>query len=160
MKILRYAINAGGVGMKITIEEIDRDQEEELILRCHGINPEMLRLIQSLKTSKSGLLGMKGEEIHRLSLDDIYYFEVVDNRSFFYCRDTVYESKLKLYEFEAYIGESSFFRASKSTILNAGKIDFIAPSFSGRFEVTLLNGEKVMVSRRYVGILKKKMGLQ
>ena len=45
-------------------------------------------------------------------------------------------------------------------ILNTNKIDFVAPSFSGRFEVTLLNGEKVMVSRQYVGILKRKMGLQ
>ena len=45
-------------------------------------------------------------------------------------------------------------------ILNTDKIDFVAPSFSGRFEATLQNGEKVTVSRQYVSILKKKMGLQ
>ena len=145
--------------MKITIEEIGKEQEEEMILRCHELNTDMLHLLQSLKATKNGLVGIKGEEIHRLSMDDIFYFEVVDNRAFFYCRENVYESKLKLYEFEKLCKDSSFFRASKSMILNTDKIDFVAPSFSGRFEATLQNGEKVTVSRQYVSILKKKMGL-
>ncbi len=146
--------------MKITIEEIGKEQEEEMILRCHELNTDMLHLLQSLKATKNGLVGIKGEEIHRLSMDDIFYFEVVDSRAFFYCRENVYESKLKLYEFEKLCKDSSFFRASKSMILNTDKIDFVAPSFSGRFEATLQNGEKVTVSRQYVSILKKKMGLQ
>ena len=146
--------------MKMTIEEIGKEQEEEMILRCHELNTDMLHLLQSLKATKNGLVGIKGEEIHRLSMDDIFYFEVVDNRAFFYCRENVYESKLKLYEFEKLCKDSSFFRASKSMILNTDKIDFVAPSFSGRFEATLQNGEKVTVSRQYVSILKKKMGLQ
>ena len=146
--------------MKITIEEIGKEQEEEMILRCHELNTDMLHLLQSLKATKNGLVGIKGEEIHRLSMDDIFYFEVVDNRAFFYCRENVYESKLKLYEFEKLCKDSSFFRASKSMILNTDKIDFVAPSFSGRFEATLQNGEEVTVSRQYVSILKKKMGLQ
>ena len=146
--------------MKITIEEIGKEQEEEMILRCHELNTDMLHLLQSLKATKNGLVGIKGEEIHRLSMDDIFYFEVVDTRAFFYCRENVYESKLKLYEFEKLCKDSSFFRASKSMILNTDKIDFVAPSFSGRFEATLQNGEKVTVSRQYVSILKKKMGLQ
>lgn len=146
--------------MKITIEEIGKEQEEEMILRCHELNTDMLHLLQSLKATKNGLVGIKGEEIHRLSMDDIFYFEVVDSRAFFYCRENVYESKLKLYEFEKLCKDSSFFRASKSMILNTDKIDFVAPSFSGRFEATLQNGEKVTVSRQYVSILKKQMGLQ
>ena len=146
--------------MKITIEEIGKEQEEEMILRCHELNTDMLHLLQSLKATKNGLVGIKGEEIHRLSMDDIFYFEVADNRAFFYCRENVYESKLKLYEFEKLCKDSSFFRASKSMILNTDKIDFVAPYFSGRFEATLQNGEKVTVSRQYVSILKKKMGLQ
>ena len=146
--------------MKITIEEIGKEQEEEMILRCHELNTDMLHLLQSLKATKNGLVGIKGEEIHRLSMDDIFYFEVVDNRAFFYCRENVYESKLNLYEIEKLCKDSSFFRASKSMILNTDKIDFVAPSFSGRFEATLQNGEKVTVSRQYVSILKKKMGLQ
>ncbi|SFQ08236.1 transcriptional regulator, LytTR family [Oscillibacter sp. PC13] len=145
--------------MKITIEQISREQNEEVILRCHEVNDQILQMLQSLKASESGLVGIKGEELHRLSLEDIFYFEVVENRSFFYCRDNIYESKLKLYEFEEISKGGGFFRASKSTILNADKIEFVSPSFSGRFAAILRNGEKVVVSRQYVGTLQKKMGL-
>lgn len=145
--------------MRITIEEIDREQEEELILRCHQVSSEMVRMLNRIKTLQTGLTGFRGDEIHRLSFDEIYYFEVVDGKSFFYCRDSVFESNLKLYEFEELSRETGFFRASKSMVLNSDKIDFVSPAFSGRFEATLLNREKVMVSRQYVSDLKKKMGL-
>ena len=81
--------------MKITIEEIGREREEELILKCYQLNDDILNLLKSIKAAQNGLVGMRGEEIHRLSLADIYYFEVVDSRSFFYCRDAVYESRMK-----------------------------------------------------------------
>lgn len=145
--------------MRITIEEIGRDREEELILRCHEVSGELVRMLNQIKTLQTGLTGFRNEEIHRLAFDDIYYFEVVDGKSFFYCKDSIFESNLRLYEFEAMSRESSFFRASKSMVLNSDKIDFVSPAFSGRFEATLLNGEKVMVSRQYVSDLKKKMGL-
>ncbi len=145
--------------MRVTIEEINAGQEEELILRCHAVSARMLELIRQMEAADPELLGYRQKEIHRLSIRDIYYFEVVDNRSFFYCRDSVFESQLKLYEFEQITQGTGFFRASKSMVLNSEKIDFIKPSFSGRFEVTLLNQEKVIVSRRYVSMLKQKMGL-
>ena len=139
--------------MRITIEEISREQEEEVILRCHEASPELLRLLTQIRTLQTGLTGFRDDEIHRLAFDEIYYFEVVDGKSFFYCRDEVFESHLKLSR------GSGFFRASKSMVLNADKIDYVSPAFSGRFEATLLNQEKVMVSRQYVSVLKKKMGL-
>ncbi len=145
--------------MRVTIEEVAAEQEEELILRCHELSGKMLEIIRQLKAEVPELLGYRDKEIHRLSPQDIYYFEVVDNKSFFYCADSVFESQLKLYEFARITEGTDFFRASKSMVLNASKIDFITPSFSGRFEVMLLNKEKVVVSRQYVAALKKKMGL-
>lgn len=145
--------------MKITIEEIGRDREEEIILRCYETNDDVLKIVKQLRALQTGLVGYRDGEIHRLSLDDIYYFEVVDSKSFFYCKNDVFESRMKLYEFEEICHSTGFFRASKSMILNSDKIDYIAPSFSGRFELALLNGEKVMVSRQYVSVLKEKMGL-
>lgn len=81
--------------MKVTIEEIAREAEEEIILRCHEIDADTMQLVQKLKQARSGngMIGYNGEEIHRLKLDEIYYFEVVDNKSFFYCEEEVYESK-------------------------------------------------------------------
>ncbi|MED3656454.1 LytTR family DNA-binding domain-containing protein, partial [Heyndrickxia sporothermodurans] len=42
------------------------------------------------------------------------------------------------------------FRAAKSTIINIHGISFIHPSFNGRFEAVLDNGERAVISRQYV----------
>ena len=70
----------------------------------------------------------------------------------------VFSSKQKLYEFEALCVGTMLFRCSKSMILNAGKIDYVLPSLSGRFEAALDNGEKVIISRQYVSTLKRLLG--
>lgn len=46
-------------------------------------------------------------------------------------------------------------RCSKSMILNTDKIACVCLSVSGRFEATLVNQEKVIISRQYVGELKR-----
>jgi hypothetical protein len=55
-----YAIYDEVWGVKITIEEIGDGQEEELILRCREVGPELLRLIGSLKASKKRTARHKG----------------------------------------------------------------------------------------------------
>ena len=51
------------------------------------------------------------------------------------------------------------FRCSKSMILNTDKIACVRPSVSGRFEATLVNQEKVIISHQYVGELKRMLGI-
>jgi DNA-binding LytR/AlgR family response regulator len=74
-----------------------------------------------------------------------------------YSKSLVYELKQKLYEIESRYGESDFFRASKSVIVNLSKIKYISPAYGGRFEACLDNGEKVVISRQYVPELRKKL---
>ena len=62
-------------------------------------------------------------------------------------------------ELEQRFAGTDFIRISKSMILNLAKVERFAPSFSGRFEAILQNGEKVMISRQYVPALKKQLGL-
>lgn len=145
--------------MKVSIEEISREQEEEIIIRCHEVNDDVLRLLNKLKADKPMLLGYEEDSIHRLKMADVYYFEAVDNKVFIYCKDKVYESKQKLYELEELCEGKKFFRASKSVIINLTKISFVKPSISGRFEAKLDNGEALAVSRQYVPVLKKLLGL-
>lgn len=145
--------------MKVSIEEVSREQNEEIIIRCHEVNDEIVKLINKLKTERAVLLGYKENNIHRIRVVDVYYFEAVDNRVFIYCKDKVFESKQKLYELEEICQGKKFFRASKSLIINLTKISVVRPSISGRFEAKLDNGETVAVSRQYVPVLKKMLGL-
>ena len=145
--------------MKISIQEIPTSEEEEVVIKCHEINDDVLALLNKLKTSERQVIGTYQGEAHRILIKDIYYFETVDNKSFLYCQEKVYESKLKLYEFEEAVVGSGFLRVSKSTVANAMKISHVKPSFSGRFEANMENGEKIVVSRQYVPELKKYLGL-
>lgn len=145
--------------MKISIEEISKEQVEEILIRCHEVDEEIYEIINKLETENLIVLGYQKDKVHRIKLSDIYYFEAVDGKVFIYCKDNVFEVKQKLYELEELCKEKNCFRASKSTILNIAKISSIYPSISGRFEAVLDNGERTVISRKYVPVLKKMLGL-
>ncbi|KOP78505.1 histidine kinase [Lysinibacillus sp. FJAT-14745] len=145
--------------MKISIEEISQELEEEIIIRCHEVDHEINEIINKLKTENLILLGHQNDSIHHIKLSDIYYFEAVEGKVFMYCRDNVFEVKQKLYELEELCKGKNCFRASKSTILNTTKISSVYPTISGRFEALLDNGERTFISRRYVPVLKNMLGL-
>ena len=64
-----------------------------------------------------------------------------------------------MYELEERFVGTDFLRVSKSVIMNLSKVKSLSPAFNGRFEATMKNGEKVIVSRQYVPVLKEKLGL-
>ncbi len=145
--------------MKLTIETIPQEQEEELLARCHSTAAPWVKAAQSIAAGQVTVSGTVGEKMYRVRLGDVYYFEVVDGSSFLYCQTQVFACRQKLYEFEALCSGTMLFRCSKSMVLNAEKISYIRPSFSGRFEAVLDNDEKVIVSRQYVADLKRLLGL-
>lgn len=145
--------------MKIIIEDADPGEEDKIIIRCREMNESIIKIISELKAGQKKLAGSKDGNITMIDPANVYYFEGIDNKVFLYCKQNVYETKLKLYEIEEEYENSNFFRASKSVILNVTKIKSISPAYSGRFEALLFNGEKVVISRQYVPELKKKLGL-
>ena len=144
---------------KITIQQVDLKEEEEVIIRCHEINDDVTSLVERLKPTEQILLGSLDNEVFRIPIKDIYYIESVDNKTFIYLQKSVFDCKLKLYEIEAMISGSKLFRCSKSMIINLAKIRSVSPSVNGRFEAKLLNGEVAVISRQYVSVLKRKLGM-
>lgn len=78
---------------------------------------------------------------------------------FAYARKNVYEVKEKFYQIEELFASFSFMRASKSMVVNLCKIRHLSLAFGGRLEALLENGEKVIISRQYVPVLKERLGL-
>ena len=147
---------------KVSIEQIDKTKEEEILIKCHEINNEVLSIVDKLKGSDSKIstiTGIKNDDIYSIKLKDVYYIEATENKTFIYLADDFYESKLKLYELEEKLKGLSFFRCSKSIILHYSKIECVTPAFNGRFEAKLKNGEKVIISRQYVPVLKDILGI-
>lgn len=145
--------------MKITIEDRPDGGEDEIIIRCKQIDEHLLKLVYALKAGQEKLTATKGTDIVQVMPGEIFYFEAVDNKVFLYLEKDVYETRQKLYELEERFRGTDFVRVSKSVILNLSKVKTLSPAFNGRFEATMKNGEKLIVSRAYVPVLKEKLGL-
>ena len=143
--------------MKLSVEQIPIKNEEEVIVRCYSEKAKWVDAIRSVTAGELTINATADEKVYRIRLSDVFYFEIVEGKSFLYCQQSVFECKQKLYEFEKLCRNSMLFRCSKSMILNADKIKYVRPSVSGRFEATLTNDEKVIISRQYVGELKRKL---
>ncbi len=145
--------------MKVTILEKKADEEDELIVRCDYLDEALTKLINQFKTGKGKMNFYKDSKIVFVEPEEVLYFESVDDKVFAYTKDSVYETKSKLYQLEEELPVSIFFRANKAVIVNLDKIDSLAPVFGGRFEAVLENGYKVVISRNYLNTLKELLGL-
>ncbi len=145
--------------MKITIIEPKDGEEDEIIVRCRHLDKRLMNLIYAIKTGEDKIIALRNGNYFQVTLEEIYYFEAVDNKVFLYLEKEVYETRHKLYELEELFQGTDFFRASKSYIVNLAKVKSLSPAFNGRFEALMKNGERVIISRQYVPILKGKLGL-
>lgn len=145
--------------MKITIMDRQDGEEDEIIIKCRQVDDQILKMVYTLKAGAEKLTGLKDGSIVQISPRDVYYFEAVDNKVFLYLEKEVYETRYKLYELEERFRGTDFLRVSKSYIMNLSKVQRLSPGFNGRFEAAMKNGEKLVISRQYVPVLKEKLGL-
>ncbi len=145
--------------MKLVIEQNGNFQETEIIIRCFSINSELQKIIDAIKISSFTITAYKDGYLQKINHEDICYIESVDEKTFIYCENDVYDCKMKLFELEETLTNSSFVRISKSCILNIDFIEKVKPMLNGKYEVLLINGEKLIINRHYVPIFKKKFGL-
>lgn len=143
--------------MNINVETIEKTKEEQVLIQCYDVTEDIAEIIRFVKSRDTTLEAYGESRIYHIFLQDIYYIEAVDNKVFAYLENDVYELKSKLYELEStYVGKS-FFRCSKSVIINLMKIESIKPALNGRFMAKLKNGETTIISRQYVPQLKEKL---
>ena len=141
--------------MKVTILQKAPGEEDEIIIKCDNLDPNLISLVNNIKSSNSKMALYKDSQICLVDQKEILYFESVDDIVFAYTDSDVFETKSKLYQLEEDLPQRTFFRANKSVIVNLDYIKKLSPAFSGRFEATLNNGYKVIISRNYVSKLKE-----
>ena len=155
---LVYQIGLEGADfLEVIIQTPKRGEKEYLLVCCHNISPELSDLLSHVQDPV--LIAHAGNKTHRIKATDIYYLESVNNTVFLYSKDVMYESKQKLYEFEKMLHSGTFLRISKSAVVNLSKIVAVASGMHSRLEATLSNGEVVIVTRTYIDVLKKRIGL-
>lgn len=144
--------------MKINIDQSNAYDEIEISIKCKTIDENLEKLVSGLRLFNSTISGKKDEKVYIIKLEDVLYFDTVDEKVFIYTEDGVYETVLRLYEIEDRFAETSILRVSRSAVLNINKIDYVSPMLNGRIVAVLLNGEKIVISRQYVPVFKRKLG--
>ena len=147
--------------MKITILNPGPDEEDEIIVKVRDLSEDTLNVIKRLKEGgdKDAIAGFAGDSIVMIPLNDIFYFDAVDNKVFAYTKDKCTEVKKKLFEIEREYEQTAFLRISKNAVVNIKKIERLFPEFNGRLEARMKNGESIIISRGYVPLLKRKLGI-
>ncbi|GLF91635.1 LytTR family DNA-binding domain-containing protein [Bacillus pumilus] len=148
--------------MKTDIHFIQKPQSEYVSFHIYELNSTIEKLVQQVEQSVPFFLAKdpEKERVKKIYYHDILYIESVDKKSFLYTTDGVFLIKEKLFELEEQLEAHDYVRISKSMILNIDSIAAISPKTSGRFEASLTNEEKVMISRFYIHALKEKLGLR
>lgn len=145
--------------MKIRIEHAPLE-ENEVILRCTQLDDEMLRVLSLLRSGMQKLLVWnEHREMLPLSVSKVVYCETVEEKTFVYTHDGIYQTALSLAELEDRWGDLGLFRAGKSSVVNLHEIQKLKNCGSGRIEALLTTGEKMVISRRYAPILWERLGL-
>lgn len=142
--------------MKVSIRKIPPGKAEQVIIECVRVSPDIEDIRSYVLTKGTGLSGRAdGQRLERFRLEDVYYFEALDEKVFACTMDKVYELKARLYEVEQTYAPFHFVRCSKSVVLNLMLLDSISPALNGRFFAHMKNGEKLIISRQYAPVLKR-----
>ena len=139
--------------------EIKLIEDKQSNLSVHIIYPVMddrvNQLIHIIKGFDNRIVAMDDNKNILLCGEDIFYIESVERKTFLYTHNAVYRSPKKLYQFFGELADNGFVQVSKSCLLNLNKLDSVKVLLNSRLEATLVNGEKVIISRRYIPAIKQ-----
>ena len=140
--------------MKISIREEPERRETEVVILCPQADGHIHRLCQALEAADAKLTCRQGHETFSLVLWQLLYAESVEGKTFLYTEDQVLQTKDPLYVLAEALKGRSFFRASKSILINLNRVQALRPEMGGRLLATMDNGEQLLVSRRYARAIK------
>ena len=140
--------------MRYTINQI-REGEDELILNYRQLNPEVEKVIAFMDQNQKKMIGRVDGETILFSPEEILYIEKVDGRTFAYTVDRVVQVDLSLSTAELILEDVSFFRCSKSMIVNVYKVEKLKSLPSNRIDATMKGGEHIMISRTYASEFRR-----
>lgn len=146
--------------MQIEIKIDETYEEIKVTIETEKITEEVNTIIEKLRdTEPKIIVGTKDGRVQILEEENITRIYSEDKKVFAISNKEKFTVRLRLYELEETLDKKSFVRISNSEIINVKKVKDFDLSFTGTICVTLLDGTKTYVSRRYVGKIKQLLGV-
>lgn len=139
--------------MKLITKQV-KNKPLTVIIEYPELDVKTEKLIKKIKSLDFIISGNSNGKTFALNISDIFYIETVERKTFLYTKDEVYMTEKKLYEFEKLLKETAIIRISKSCLMNMDMLYSIKQLINSQLEATLINGEKLIVSRTYLKRIK------
>ncbi|KRN04710.1 LytTR family DNA-binding domain-containing protein [Holzapfeliella floricola] len=134
----------------------------ELDVRASELTPNVQNLISQLINldNKAAIIPIKEEDcVIILKPSDIIFVDVISNELLIYTQNKTYQIKERLNRFSERLGGYDFVQVSKHALVNLNHLISLENSFSGNMLAILTADYKTDVSRKYLGLLKQKLGI-
>ena len=140
--------------MEVKLQE-DKKQPLTVAVIYPEMSMEVRQLVQLIKSFNVRITGSDEEKETLLDIYQIYYIESMERKTFIYTKDQVLRTGKKLYQLAEELKDFGFIQINKGCLLNINKLEHVRTLFNSRLEATLVNKEKLIITRTYIPLLKK-----
>lgn len=146
--------------MKIEVQLDENCTETKVIVVAANMSEEVQNLLRKLSAEESGVLsGFRGDRLEIVPEDKIFSVYSEQGKVRAKTEKGEYLLRLRMYELEERLDKKYFVRISNAEIVNLRKVRSFDLSFSGTICISFIDGTTSYVSRRYVGKIKKVLGV-
>lgn len=131
--------------------------EPEIDIRYSSMTQPLNRIVQYIRQQEYLIQGIFEKKLYQIPLNEVLYFETVDKKTFMYTQQKIFECKKTLSAIEQDLIRSNVVRISKTALLNISCLVCVKPYPNHRLLAELNNEENLIVSRKYIPILRDKI---
>lgn len=145
--------------MKLNVHEDPSLDDISVEIACPNIDRRVRRIIEAAEAEELRLAGMSEGYLRVIPASEALYVESVDGKTFIYTEKDVLESGITLAELESKLEGTEFIRATRQMLVNLAHVKGLRPYFNARLELVMDNGERIIASRQFAPLIKKRIGL-
>ncbi|WP_422803757.1 LytTR family DNA-binding domain-containing protein [Streptococcus sp. FT1-106] len=119
--------------MKLRLEQISAG-EDEVIIRYREMTAQIEQLVDLVSQDQAKMLGITENGQSYVCVDDIFYVESIDSRTFAYTDKGGYQVTASLGQLAEQYKKRGFFRCTKAMVVNIYKIQFFKNQAYGRMK--------------------------
>lgn len=141
------------------LKPFELERVQQAVQRANATFNEQKNDFEEVKEPSSGFPVQMNDRIFMVRAEEIHAVEVNQGETTIYTADKDYKTLEPLNSWEKKLPTPPFMQVHRSFLVNLDKIKEIQPWFNQTYQITTENDLKVPVSRSYVQLFKKRMGL-
>ncbi|HFI0563576.1 TPA: LytTR family DNA-binding domain-containing protein [Streptococcus suis] len=147
--------------MKVKLAISPEIVEDLVTIEAQAMSEQITNLVtyvQNLDKQRSSLTVKKGEQVYIVEHDEIVRLYLEDRLLQVETVENVYTSNLRLYQVKEDL-PANFLQISQSEIIHIKQLDHLKLTANGLVKLVMKNGSVTYSSRRYLKVIKERLGL-